>query len=332
MDENLLGYLLKALDPDTQREVDAYLRTHPEAYQRLERLRRSLAPLAADVNHLQPPPGLWLNTLACVAEYRCRDLPRAPVVRTVSAPAPLRPWWRRADVLVAATLLVVISSLSLPALNKLRARWSRLECQNNLRDVYLALEDYSQRHHGEFPRVEETPPLNFAGVFVPILAHNGALPREVRVNCPSHGRQPPANVSLSQLQAMYFNQRDQFEQLTGTVGGGYAYPLGYREAGVHHGLRRDQENMAHIPLLADRPPFDQRTAPSLTDNSLNHDGEGQNVLYLDGRIEFRTLRKVGFGGDDIYLNRNHRVEAGVNRFDSVLGASPVRSYLAPPND
>jgi hypothetical protein len=201
-----------------------------------------------------------------------------------------------------------------------------------LREVYLALEDFSRRHHGDFPRVEEMPPLNFAGVFVPILAQNGALRPEMSVNCPSQGRLPPANVSLGQLQALYFNQRDQFEQLTWTIGGGYAYALGYREAGVHHGLRRDQETMAYIPLLADRPPFDQRTPLSLTGNSLNHDGDGQNVLYQDGRIEFRTVRKVGFGGDDIYLNRNQRVEAGVNRFDSVLGASPVRPYLAPPND
>ncbi len=29
MDENLIGYLLKALDADEQREVERYLREHP---------------------------------------------------------------------------------------------------------------------------------------------------------------------------------------------------------------------------------------------------------------------------------------------------------------
>ena len=35
MDDLLLGYLLKALDPAEQREVEAHLCTHPEARSRL---------------------------------------------------------------------------------------------------------------------------------------------------------------------------------------------------------------------------------------------------------------------------------------------------------
>ncbi len=330
MDENLLGYLLDALDPETHREVESYLQSHPEAQQRLERLRRALLPLAADgrSEDLRPPTGLWVQTLARVAEYRCRDLPRAPLTRAARAVVATRPWWRRADVLVAATLLLAISALLLPGLNYLRARRNIVECQNNLREVYLALEDYSQRHRGELPKVEEVPPLNFAGVFVPILNQRGGLRREVvSLNCPSKGRIPPLNVSLDQLQDLYFNQRKQFDEYAWAVGGCYAYPLGYREGGILHGLRRDRENMAYVPLLADRPPFDQRPTPTLAGNSLNHDGQGQNVLYLDGSIQFRTSRNVGVGGDDIYLNWNQRVEAGLHRWDTVLGASPVRPSL-----
>ncbi len=334
MDENLLGYLLATLDSETHREVESYLRTHPEAHQRLERLQRALAPLASDkkATDLKPASGLWIRTLAHVAEYRCRDLPRAPLIAVAPTPVPSRPWWRRADVLVAATLLLAVSALLLPGLNYLRARQNILACQNNLRQIYLALEDYSQRNRGQLPKVEEGPPRNFAGVFVPILNQSRGLGHEVSLDCPTQGRAPAPNVSLSQLQELYFNNPAQFERYTCTAGGCYAYPLGYRENGIHHGLRRDQENMAHVPLLADRPPFDQTTTLSLVGNSLNHDGQGQNVLYLDGRVQFATSRNVGVNADDIYLNWNQRVEAGLHRSDTVLGASPARPYLTPPID
>ena len=40
MDENLVGYLLKALETDECLAVETYLDEHPEAQQRLEQLRR----------------------------------------------------------------------------------------------------------------------------------------------------------------------------------------------------------------------------------------------------------------------------------------------------
>src|SRR5262249_17326252 len=54
--ENLLGYLLNALDENIHREVEAHLATSTEAQGRLELLRQALAPLAADRKDA-PPPG-----------------------------------------------------------------------------------------------------------------------------------------------------------------------------------------------------------------------------------------------------------------------------------
>ena len=72
MDENLIGYLLDALDPETQREVEAYLREHPDGRDRLEHLRRALEPLEADREPAEPRPGLVVRTIGLVAEYQCR--------------------------------------------------------------------------------------------------------------------------------------------------------------------------------------------------------------------------------------------------------------------
>ena len=69
--------------------------------------------------------------------------------------------------------------------------------------------------------------------------------------------------------------------------------------------------------MADRAPAeDGRT------NSANHGGSGQNVLYADGHVIFRVTRTVA--GDDIYLNRDQQVAAGLGATDAVLGASAAR--------
>ena len=41
MDENLVGYLLNALDDTAHGEVEAYLLSHPEARERLATLKRA---------------------------------------------------------------------------------------------------------------------------------------------------------------------------------------------------------------------------------------------------------------------------------------------------
>lgn len=335
MDKNLVGYLLNALDPAEHRETEEYLRTHPEGHRRLDLLRRSLAPLALEGQDPLPAPGLWLRTLARVAEYRCRDLPRAPVTAALRSAAPSRLWWRRADVLVAAGLLLVVCSLLIPGLYGLQHRRKVAECQQKLEVLYVALQDYSDRHHGEFPRVDKDPPWNFAGVFLPKLRQAGSLRADVNVHCPSAGRVPPEEITLQQLEALHASAPERFKEHAARAAGYYAYPLGYRdETGLHRGLHRDrlQTHRANLPILGDRPPFEKQARADLGGNSPNHNGWGQNVIYLDGHVQFCKGRHVGVDLDDIYLNKHSRVEAGMSVWDIVLGASAFRPYPNLPPD
>jgi prepilin-type processing-associated H-X9-DG protein len=126
MDERLLDYLLGAADDSQRRAVEAELRRNPAARARLARLRRRLAPLAADAVPPWPPPGLAARTIAAVAARR--RLPEAPPLR----PSPGPGWLRRADVLVAAVLLLAVGLLAGPALAR---HWRHAEtraAQNNL--------------------------------------------------------------------------------------------------------------------------------------------------------------------------------------------------------
>src|ERR1035438_3146434 len=111
MEQLFIGYLLNALDERGTRDVEAYLQAHPEARQKLALLQQALEPLGADRETPAPPPQLAERTLARVAEHICgagrptSDLPKAPPISRQSLSGG-RSWWRRADIMVAASLLI----------------------------------------------------------------------------------------------------------------------------------------------------------------------------------------------------------------------------------
>jgi prepilin-type processing-associated H-X9-DG protein len=319
MDENLIGYLLDALDPETRREVARSLEADPELRQRLELLRQAVAPLEADRADSEPPLGLVIRTLGRVAEHCCRDLPHAPAPPRSPTVTFRRPFWRRADVLVAASILVVALGLALSWLVNLRDRQGLLACQNNLREFFTGLKTYSDQHDRNFPNVATAArtPRNVAGLVVPMLVSAQALPRGASIRCPGNGAAAPAEWTLEQIQNM---TDEEFAQTAGRLACCYAYSLGYRDADGYHGPRFDPEQPNELlPLMSDRPPEDPRAG-----NSPNHGGRGQNVLYTDGHVSFKTTRSAGFGGDDIFLNRAQKVEAGLDPHDTVLGNSAAR--------
>jgi len=323
MDDNLVGYLLDALDGESRRAVEAYLHTHPQARVRLDRLRRLLAPLEADRAAPVPPSQLVQQTLARVTETRGRALPLAP--RTGSGSTGGRGGWRRVDILVAAALLLVSLGLAATWLVKTWQRSAIADCQENLHNFHTALVDYTeQRDDRAFPRVAETGSHSFAGVFVPVLTDAGLLGEDVSVTCPAKGRRAPSQErdQVRRLEEWYVSNRDRYEQAVRDMVGGYAYSLGYREGGRLWVLRCNAGEDLQ-PILADSPPF-PGTSEATPGNSLNHGGTGQNVLFVGGAVRYVTNRTAGLDDDDIYVNVNHHIRAGMHQRDTVLGASDAR--------
>jgi hypothetical protein len=319
MEENLVGYLLKALDDETQRQMEASLRESPELRSRLELLQRALTPLAADRQAPEPRPGLILSTLAHIAEYKCRKLPDAPPPpRNQSHPAS-RHWLRRADVLVAALLLIVLGGLGSSLLLHIwRDYYGRTACQENLMRIWTGLQRYCDAHDGSFPVVEEKGPHGVAGIFVPVLGDNGMLGPNISVGCPAQERRPPDHRSVREMEELFASDPSRFRAEALKLAGGYAYTLGYVDAAGYHGLRRDFGD--RLPIVADRlESFDTQS------NSFNHGGAGQNILYIGGHVEWHPNRFAGIAGDDIFANRDKKPFAGKDRDDTVLGrgdASP----------
>ncbi len=319
MDEHLLAYLRNTLDPATRRAVEARLRTDPDAAARVHALRQTLAPWEDDTDPVAPPPDLVRRTLARVAEHR-RPLPPAPPPRPSQFGAPGARRFRPADVAVAAGVLLLVGCLALVWLPGARARADDVACQNRMRTVWHALEQYSETpaNHGEFPRVQPDGPRGVAGAFVPMLQDAGLLGPDVTLVCGANDASGP-RPSLRELEQLYRDQPEVFKTIARTLAGSYAYSLGYTTNDSNLvGLRRDSGD--HLPLLADAPPT---TNVGL---SPNHDGRGQNVLYIGGDVRWCTQRTVGVNGDDIYLNQDGQLRTGRNWGDTVLAPSGTTPF------
>jgi hypothetical protein len=315
MNENLIGYVLDALDHDTKARIDAELLADEETRCRLAQLRLVMEPLAADKEDGPPPNGLAVRTLARVAEFCCLELSRAPAA--FCRPVPPRSWWRRADFVVAASLLLMALGLGLPALLRLRVGSSMAECENNMRAFNTGLQTYHD-HHGQFPSVVVERPRDAAGMVVPILASAGVLPELTNVRCPGDGPGIPCPMTLEQARSL---SPDDFFRRAGKLVPSYAYSLGHRDDEDHYfgPAVPEGRQASDFPLMADSPP-----ANGGPGNSPNHGGVGQFVLFADGHIRFVTIRNIGFQKDDIYRNKEDKVAAGLDPCDTVLGASAAK--------
>lgn len=321
MDENLVGYLLNALDPDSHQQVETFLRGHPEAQRRLDALKQALAPLEADKEEVVPPAGLAFRAIAQAAEYRCRPLAEPPPAPELRGLGPERRWWRRADLLVAASILILVGFLGTQGVVRLRESHAEAACQNNLRNFHLALANYSEQNNGQLPMVPADPPYNRPGFSLVALREQGSLGDRPQISsrCPANGAQHLPEHTFAQLEAMTPEER---EQALISLSGCYAYSLGYRGPfGEVCGLRREVGEMGlnaeAMPIMADCPTVlpDGSRGPSA-----NHRG-GQNVLHVGGNVRFCATPLDGIDGDDIYVNLAGKVAAGLHRWDSVLGTN-----------
>ena len=314
MEENLLGHLLKANDPATQRLVEQRLANDPSAPHDLAVLRTALAPLAADREEFEPPADLWVQTLGRVAEHivaaegrveKAGGVPVEDMIRraaaTAAAPRGIRPAPResavapdapRRNVFAAIALSVAALALVLPGVVHVRARNQQLACQDSMRQFHRAATGYSDDHEGRFPQVVDGEK---AATVVDTLKAAGYLPESMKFVCPA-GPAQDGPVAMAH----------------------FAYTLGYRDPdGTLRGLERKPQSDP-LPIFADAP---LRIASGVVPVNHRH---GQNVLFVGGNVEFRTTFAIPNGDDNIFYNQRGKVGAGVSEVDCALGRNDER--------
>lgn len=188
-------------------------------------------------------------------------------------------------------------------------------CQNNLRQLNVALASYSEKYPGQFPTIALNHRLNRGGLYAVILRQQGLLPHTHILICPdSNLVEQRDNFDVPTYEQLEQAQPKQLIVLRKQMGGSYSYSLGFYDAGRYQ-PPKDLGRSTHA-LMADTP---NHKAPDRFTS--NHGGCGLNVLYEDGHVGYLTTCRSRSCRDHIFQNREGRPNAGVDPDDVVLGAS-----------
>ncbi len=314
--KQLLDCLLGALDESEQAEIESRLKDEPDYRLELARLETRLRKLEAMREEEEvAPPGLSDRT----CRFVFAQLATPASLGTSLSPQVSPPSWvhrmTRLDFAMAAAVVLIACGLIAPAVENSRYRTHVAACQDNLRGLGAALNNYSQAHGGYFPNVPTQGKLASAGIYAPVLLQNGLIKEAGSFVCPdSRLAAKQRGFSIPTFSELELKPQVEVEALRPTIGGSYAYNLGYTRDGQYYptkNLYRDS-----FPVMADAPSNNLANL-----QSDNHRGRGQNVLTESGAVQFVVNSKPFGRDDDIYLNNAGQVAAGIGSNDVVLGGS-----------
>ncbi|WP_152049834.1 DUF1559 family PulG-like putative transporter [Tautonia marina] len=309
------------LDDDRREQLDLAAASDPSLSDRRARLRRAVS-LLLETDDPEPPSDLAARTTARMLRHA--DEPR------ILEFAPSRPRMRWVDVGVAAAVMLIGMMSLVPAVRHQQQSVDKLICTDNLRQIGLAMNQYAATHQS-FPYVDPACPASYVGSAYVLLNEVGLLHDHRTLDCPCDGEPIPTR-GLPRFAELLDQEQHGPGSCREDLRVDYAYHLG----NLHPETKRliplpfNVEN--RVPLVADQPPFRLDTAKGsasnggviLVGNSPNHAGAGQNVLFTDGRVEWRRTRWVSSSDYDIYLNQCDRTGPGVHLQDAVLTPCVMR--------
>jgi prepilin-type N-terminal cleavage/methylation domain-containing protein/prepilin-type processing-associated H-X9-DG protein len=260
------------------------------------------------------------------------------------------------EVLVVIGIIAVLMALILPAAEHVRHQAYIDKCASNLRQIGLAFQTYAQENHGNYPRT------GYDGSYSnPLTVGTGVNATDPFQTGP--GSVQPNDVTAPLFLLMKgqrltpevlicpYNDETEFvadkPNLTGQSNfTDYKKNLAYSFANPYPltavaaaGYRLTNKMSAEFAVAADlNPGIDNKSnvyAPSLGSatsimrkaNSMNHEQDGQNVLYGDGHVAWQLTPFCGIANDNIYTAKN-----GVAPKVEMSPVDPTDSILLPTDD
>jgi hypothetical protein len=342
--EDLLGYVLGALDAQEERELQEQIDANPEIEDQLLQLRHAMSPMdSLDFGESGNRPGLARRTCELVAGLKhgkqdlfedsdairemFDDTPVANAELVAAEPKSARSSfsritdrfvhprsWSRIDMLAGVAILAVFASVLLPAISHSRFQGRIASCKHNLANVGNAMLTYSDLHCGKFMSIAG---VDFAsantGLFAPVLKGTGFISDDASFACAGRlDSEPPRIPTLQQMLNASGTQLDELRRRMG--GDHFGYSLGFFKGEKHYAPRND--GSSYTVLMADMPSIDMPGRASK-----NHAGKGQNLFFADGRVQF--VPKHSIGCDAIYENDLGIVGPGMGARDNVIAPCHV---------
>ena len=308
MQENIIGYLLGALDDDEMARFEAELEFDEELQLRVQDAARGLQ-ILGDSTELEPPPGLVQAT------FRRVDAVAAPRLSTAHR-RELQPTesWSLLDMIVAASVLFISCLLFTPAIQGSRIQAQISACQDNLRQIGQALIGYSLANAKQtFPQIPNDANTGVAGIYASILNDAGFINDDHMYYCPSLTRQ---DLDETKWRIPRFDEFTKaygpaLAELHAMAGGTYGYTMGYFEGGKLQPVCN--ENRKNYPICADQLYCESRP----NQLQLTH----RNVLFEYGGVRTFASNLREWNGDLIFEDLYGRRRAGVNKHDAVISAT-----------
>lgn len=321
-DDQIVDYLLGALEAPEAAEVEQKIQSDPELAQRAESHRHRLSRWSAAFDEGvcdEMPVGLARRTCESIWEPTTR-------VFGLDAPSWTSRTWGLADALVAVAVSLCGLLLVFPAVSNSRYQARREQCMAHLGVFGAGFGSYSDANSHLFPQIPTQGRAAVAGAVAATLLEEGWVSDAgVRI-CPGDvelmgsGEPLPTLADLAQASPATLPHCQQL------LGGSYAYPLGVASSGRWRAVRDRQR--PYFALMSDAPRWNAKTGDvTLADF---HDRLGQNVLFEDLSVRFVTGPYVG--RDHLNLNSQMRMAAGTHEDDSVIapsGISPAGGYWHP---
>ena len=205
------------------------------------------------------------------------------------------------ELLVVIGIITLLVAIILPALEKAREQTNTVRCASNLRQIGMALQLYADANHNSYPRTLYVPGAPLTAGTDPVQPNDTSAPFFLLMR--SQNLPPLLFTDPYQDEVQFtpdspiFGNRSNFTNYRANLAYSYANPYPDQKV-ADAGYKLSPSQKASFVLAADMNP-----GTGLGFNSRNHEGQGQNVLFGDGRVEWWTSTDAGINKDDIYVNR-----------------------------